>query len=239
MLRVRHPGDGQAQRRGHGSGRGAGLPVLRRAGPDRVRRRHRVPWRYRGEQGRVRRRRGRPGLRRGQLRDRPEVRARPAGVERDLHRGTGARDRPVEAGRHRDARRREAGQLARGTEHGDRPGRRGAEDHPGEHAVRQPGRRRVRHLLHRLRGHPVDHRAHAHQHVHRQPARQHRPDPRLLHSAHRLPVLRSVRGLPRRPARCAGASGESATVQAAPQAAGGDGSLGIGSLKGSLKGKEG
>ncbi len=36
-----------------------------------------------------------------------------------------------------------------------------------------------------------------------------------------------------------GASGEPATVQAAPQAADGDGSLGIGSLKGSLKGKEG
>jgi len=35
------------------------------------------------------------------------------------------------------------------------------------------------------------------------------------------------------------APGESAAVQAAPQAAGGDGSLGIGSLKGSLKGKEG
>ena len=36
-----------------------------------------------------------------------------------------------------------------------------------------------------------------------------------------------------------GTPGESAAVQAAPQAADGDGSLGIGSLKGSLKGKEG
>ena len=87
-------------------------------------------------QGRDRRPGRRPGLRRRQLRHHPEVPARPARLERDQRRGAGAGDRPVEAGRHRDAGRCEAAQLARRAQHGDRPGRRGSQDHPGEHAVR-------------------------------------------------------------------------------------------------------
>ena len=69
-------------------------------------------------------------------------------------------------------------------------------------------------------------------------AGQHRPDPRLLDRGHRRPVLRPVRGLPRRPARAAGRvrggapPGRSAAGRRSPPvtAAPGDGSLGIGSL---------
>ena len=94
LLRVHHPGDGAAGGRGHGRRRGARLPLLRRAGPDRLRRRHRVALGLGRGQGRDRRSGRRPGLRRRQLRDHPEVPARPARLERDQRRGAGARDRP-------------------------------------------------------------------------------------------------------------------------------------------------
>ena len=59
-------------------------------------------------------RRRRSRLRRRQLRHRAEVPARHGRLERAVHRGPGERDRPLQAVRHRDAGRRQAGQLARG-----------------------------------------------------------------------------------------------------------------------------
>ncbi len=97
----------------------------------------------------------------------------------------------------------QAGELARRTQHDHRAGRRAAADRAGEHAVRQPRAGRVRHVLHRVRRHARGDRGDAVEHVHRQPARQHRPDTRLLDRAHRVPVLRPARGLPRRPAGAA------------------------------------
>ena len=69
-----------------------------------------------------------------------------AGVELDQRRGAGAGHRPHQARRHRAAGRDQAGQLARGAEHDHRARRRGAADRAGEHAVRQPRARRVRHV---------------------------------------------------------------------------------------------
>jgi len=68
------------------------------------------------------------------------------------------------------------------------------------------------------------------------PPGKHRPYPRLLHGHHRRPFLRPVRGLPRRPARAARRgrglrrAWRSRCVRDPLPA--GDGSLGIGSLKG-------
>ena len=58
-----------------------------------------------------------PGVRRRQLRHRAEVPARHGGLERPDHRGPGEGDRALQAVRHRDAGRRQAGQLARRPEH--------------------------------------------------------------------------------------------------------------------------
>ena len=55
-----------------------------------------------------------------------------------------------------------------------------AADHALQHAVRQGRRKRVRHLLHRLRPQPGGDRADADEHVRRQATRQLRSDPRLL-----------------------------------------------------------
>ena len=65
----------------------------------------------------------------------------------------------------------QAGQLARRPEHHRRSRRHAAADPAGQHAVRRGGAGGVRHLLHRLRGHPERDRADAGQHVYRQPAR--------------------------------------------------------------------
>ena len=51
-------------------------------------------------------------------------------------------------------------------------GRAGARHPPRQHAVREPRRRRVRHLLHRLRASPVGDREDAGAHVRRRPARR-------------------------------------------------------------------
>ena len=115
--------------------RGARLPLLRRARPARFRRRHREPDRGAAAARRTHRRRG-PGVRRRQLRHRPEVLARSGRLGRALGRGAGARRRAHQARRHRTARRRQAGELARRAHDHHRPGRRGAPDHALQHAVR-------------------------------------------------------------------------------------------------------
>ena len=112
-----------------------------------------------------------PGLRRRQLRHRAEVPARHGRLERAGRRGAGEGDRAHQAVRHRDAGRRQAGQLARRAEHHRGSRRHRAADPAGQHAVRRGGAGGVRHLLHRLRGHPERDRADAGQHVYRQPAR--------------------------------------------------------------------
>ena len=88
-----------------GGRRGARVPVVRRARPARLRRRHREPGGRGGGRRGPDRRRG-PGVRRRELRRRPEVRARPRRLGCAAGRGAGARDRPHEAQRHRAARRR-------------------------------------------------------------------------------------------------------------------------------------
>ena len=105
--------------------RGARLPVLRRAGPARLRRRHREPRRApAAARGGAHRRRG-PGLRRRQLRDRAEVPARPDRLERDARSrsrsgsSAGPSSTDIEL-----PRRDQAGQLARGAEHHRRRRRR-------------------------------------------------------------------------------------------------------------------
>ena len=75
--------------RGDGAGRGARVPLLRRPGSGRVRGRHREPGGPGRGPGHDHRRRG-PGVRRRQLRDRPEVPARPGRLERDTCRAAGA-----------------------------------------------------------------------------------------------------------------------------------------------------
>ena len=94
------------RRRGHRR-RGARLPLLRRPGPDRLRGRDGEPDRPGRGRGDGDRRRG-PGVRRRQLRDRPEVPARPGQVECPAHRAAGEHHRPHQAGRHRTGRQRQA-----------------------------------------------------------------------------------------------------------------------------------
>ena len=113
-----------------------------------------------------------PVVRRRQLRDRPEVRARPGGLGCAHGRRAGAGHRPHQARRHRAARRGEAGQLARRAQHDRGRGRRAAADlrfnmpfgrvGAGEFGTYFIGYART----------PARDRADAHQHVHRQPARQ-------------------------------------------------------------------
>ena len=96
------------------------------------------------------------------------------------------------------------------------------------------GRRRIRHLFHRLRAFAADHRADAGEHVRRPPARQLRPSAGFQPRGDRQPVLRAIRDVSgKRRRRRSGRRGERppATLRrAAPPAR--DGSLGIGSLKG-------
>ena len=134
--------------------RGARLPLLRRARPARLRRRDREPGGRRGR-GRARsdRRRG-PGVRRRQLRHRAEVPARPHGLGRAARSRRRSARSAARSSRHRDGRRRQAARLAHRAQRDRGRGRRGAADRALQHAVRQGGRGRVRHLLHRLRPHP-------------------------------------------------------------------------------------
>src|ERR1700683_4282785 len=84
-------------------------------------------------------RRGGSRLRRRQLRHRAEIRAQPGGLERPSRRGAGEGDRALQAVRHRDGRRCQAGQLPRRPEHDRRSRRAGAVDSAGEHALRRGG----------------------------------------------------------------------------------------------------
>jgi putative iron-dependent peroxidase len=77
-----------------------------------------------------------------------------------------------------------------------------------QHALRQPGRRRVRHVLHRVREDPGGAGADAEQHGHRGPARHVRPDPGLLDRGHRVPVLRAGGGVARGARRRRSLTGE-------------------------------
>ena len=138
-------------------------------------------------------------LRRRQLRDRPEVRPRPAGLGHARRIRAGADHRTHEAQRPRVPGRREGHQLARGAQHDRRRGRHGAQNHAFQHALREGRGGRVRDLLHRLRSQPRRDRADAAEHVHRQARGQLRPHPGLLHGHDREPVLRAVRRVHGRP----------------------------------------
>ena len=99
------------------------------------------------------RRRG-PGVRRRQLRRRAEVPARPDGLERAAGRGAGARRSAARSSTTSSCPTTSSppnSHVALNTIADD--GRRGAADRARQHAVRQRRRRRVRHLLHRLRPH--------------------------------------------------------------------------------------
>ena len=161
---------------------------------------------------------GGPGVRRRQLRHRPEVPARPGRLERADRRGAGAGDRPHQAGRHRAARRRQAGQLPRRAEHDHRSGRRRAADRRGPTCrSARPGAGEFGTYFIGYSATPERDRADAEQHVPRQPARQLRPDPGLLHRGHRHAVLRAVAPTssttcPTRRGRTAGRSGRGCAV---------------------------
>ena len=82
----------------------------------------------------------------------------------------------------------------------DDDGRR-ARDPPRQHALRPPGRRRVRDVLHRLRRPAVGHRADARADVRRRAAGCLRPAAGLLDRGHRDDVLRADGGDARGPGR--------------------------------------
>ena len=132
-------------------GRGARLPLLRRARPARLRRRDREPGGSGGRRTRSRSPTEEPEFAGGSYVIIQKYLHDMARLERAHGRGAGAGDRPHEARRHRAARRRQAGRLARRAQHDRGRERRAAADHALQHAVRARRRRRVRHLLHRLR----------------------------------------------------------------------------------------
>ena len=170
--------------------RGARLPLVRRARPARLRRRHREPG-GRGRGRRRRRRRRRRRVRRRRLRDRAEVPARPRGLERAHGRAAGARDRPHEAVRHRAPRRRQGAGRPRRAQRDRRPGRRGAQivryNMPfgraaaGEFGTYFIGYARTPAVIEQMLDNMFVGTA------------RRRPHPRLLDRGHRHPVLRPVR----------------------------------------------
>ena len=161
-----------------------------------LRRRHRQPDRRRAARRGADRRRRRPRLRRRQLRGRPEVPARHGRLGRAVDRGAGGDHGPDQDRQRRDRRRRRAAQVPQVARDDRGRRRRRAGDPARQHALRAPGRRRVRHLLHRLLGPAVGHRADARADVRRRAARRLRPAAGLLDRDHRDDVLRA------RPRRC-------------------------------------
>src|SRR5262249_10972015 len=172
------------------------VPLLRRARPARLRGRHRESRRPSARRVDARRRGG-PQGRGWQLRRGAEVRARPRRMESPLDlRAEG--DHRSQEGRQcrtrRLCRRAEGAQDAR-----DDRGRRRRARHPArQHAVRDAGTRRVRHVLHRLRAASLGDRADAAADVRRGPARTARSPTRLLDTADGVDVLRAVGRVARR-----------------------------------------
>ena len=101
-----------------------------------------------------------------------------------------------------------------------------------QHAVRRDRQGRVRHVLHRLLARPCGHRADAEQHVHRRPARKHRPNPGLLHRLDRKHVLHARRPTSSTTHRRWRIRLPRTVSPRPPSPRRRDGSLGIGSLKG-------
>ena len=182
--------------------RGARLPVLRRARPDGLRGRHREP--------------RRAGRSRKPSWSAPRTRTSPAAATSSCRStcttwtaGTRCRSRSRN-GRSAGTKLADiempdevkAAELARGAEHDRRtPDGKERQILRDNMPFGSVGRRRVRHLLHRVRRHAQRHRADAARTCSSATRRATRPDSGLLHRRHRHPVLRADRGLPRRPAR--------------------------------------